>query len=174
MDARGAEPAADRQGLHRVEVADLAQFQIGALLEERGGSGLAVLAPGERAGGARLRGQAGTLIQGEAPEEALGGDVLLEVGRLQFGHPAVEILLRVGPLVLRGLLGRLNLRRQSLEARAVGLGRQNEDRAAAILDVAVEAGLGRVAEEGCERVEVLGGKRVELMVVALGAISGQA
>ena len=71
-------------------------------------------------------------------------------------------------------LGGFDLGRERVPARTVGVGGQVDHGAAAILHVAVEAGLGRVAEEGGQRVEILGRERVELVVVALRAVGRQA
>ncbi len=53
-------------------------------------------------------------------------------------------------------------------------GRRQHDRGRRRGDVAVEAGIGRRIEEGVERVELAGRERVELVVVADGALAGEA
>ncbi len=170
-----AEPAADGERLLRVEVADLTEIEVGTFLEGDGAAVAAFLEP--RRGGAvglGLRWDAGPFVERETTEQPLGRDVLVEVRGFEFGEPTIEVLAGRVAEVARLFLGGFDLGRERVPSRTVGVGREVDHRTATILHVAVEAGLGRVAEEGGQRVEVLRREWVELVVMALRAVGGQA
>ena len=171
----GAEPATDRKGLFRIEVTDLAEVEVGAFLDSDGAAMAAFLNPGgSRAVHLGLRRDTGAFVKREATKKTLRGDVLVEVGRLELGEPNVEVLNGCVAEVACLFLGGFNLFWERDPAWTVGVGGQVDHGAATILHVAVEAGLGRVAEEGRQRIEILLRERVELVVVALGAVGRQA
>ena len=171
----GAEPATDGEGLFGIEVADLTEVEVRAFLDGDGAAMAAFLNPGGgRAVDLGLRRDTGAFVQREATKKTLRGDVLIEVGWLELSEPNVEVLNGCVAEVARLFLGGFNLLRERVPARTVGVARQGEHGPTTVFHVAVEAGLGRVAEEGGQRVEVLRRERIELMVMALGAISGQA
>ena len=171
----GAEPATDRKGFFGIEVADLTEVEVGAFLDGDGGAMAAFLNPGgRRAVDLGLRRDTGAFVQREATKKTLRGDVLVEVCGLELGEPNVEVLNGGVTEVACLFLGGFNLLWQRVPARTVGVARQGEHGPTTVFHVAVEAGLGRVAEEGGQRVEVFRRERVELMVMALRAISGQA
>ena len=145
----GTEPAADGEGLLCIEVADVTELEVSAFFDSEGGPAAAFFNPG---GGSAvdlgLCGDAGAFIQGETTQQALRRDVLVEVRGLEFSKPTFEVLAGDIAKVAGLLLGGFDFSWQCVPARTVGVGRQVNHRAAAVLHVAVEAGLGRVAEEG--------------------------
>ena len=175
FDLVGLDPGGGGECLLGAEVAGGADDEMRTLLKDRCWTDLAGLVPGHGlACGGRTGGDAVAFVEGEPGDERLGGNVRVEVGGLGRREPLLEK--RRAELTGRGdlfvTLG--DFAREGVPARTVGVGREVEHRALAVLHVAIESALGGVPEEGGHRVEVLLRERVEFMVVALGAVGGQA
>ena len=156
FDLVGLDPGGGGECLLGAEVAGGADDEMRTLLEDWRRTDLAGLVPGH---GLACGGGAGwdalAFVEGEAGDESLGRDVCIKVGGLGRREPLLEK--RRAELAGRGdlfvALG--DLGGQDVPARTVGVGREVEHWALAVLHVAIEAALGGVPEEGRHRVEVL-------------------
>ena len=116
---------------------------------------------------------ASAFIERHVGDETIARDVFIKCLRLGRCEPLAELTARLLLALLAGLVCLYNLLRQGSPTRAVRHAGNHQARRA-VLDVAVLRGLRGVAEEGGHGVVVTLRPGIELVVVALAAVRGEA